>query len=318
MGGPVWQALTGLPAWGITQIPRRDGPRSESTSADGADHGAAQRVQALAAAYQRGAPVAFGWIRDRIGGRVQVIAAGQGLAAAADGAGETILTLPAGARARSLAAGGTAALFASLPCWTPVAVITDVLLADDEQDRGRGRTAEVLPSLEELLLGSWPGPFGWIVIAEPIAAGQLREMASGVALAQLAAQRMESPRAQLEARRAAGRHAELRRAVTTGLWDIWVLAGGSSPDAAAQIAGLLCASADLDGLPYALVPGRGCGALEQILGGPGQPRAPAGPGGTRQWPASGHCRHAARPDRRIGRAARPPDTAAAAGRRRER
>ena len=118
------------------------------------------------------------------------------------------------------------------------------------------------------------------MIAEPIAEVQLREMASGVALSQLAAQRKDSPRAQLEARRATGRHAELRRALTTGLWDIWVLAGGSSPDAAAQIAGLPCASADLDGLPYALVPGRGCGALEQILGGPGQPRASAGRGGT--------------------------------------
>jgi hypothetical protein len=280
MGGPVWQVLTGLPAWGITQIPRRDGARSESTSDDGADHGSAQRVQALAAAYQRGAPVAFGWVRDRVGGRVQVIAAGPGLAAAADGTGETILTLPAGARAWPLAAGGSAALFASLPCWTPVAVMADVLLADDEQDRGRGRTAEVLPSLEELLLGSWPGPFGWIVIAEPVATVQLREMASAAALAQLSAQRMDSPRSQLETRRAAARHAELRRAATTGLWDIWLLAGGSSPDAAAQIAGLLCASADLDGLPYALVPGRGCGALEQMLGGPGQPRAAMGSAGS--------------------------------------
>jgi len=216
-----------------------------------------------------------------LGGGVQVIAAGPGLAAAADGTGETILTLPAGARARPLAVGGTAALFASLACWTPVAVMADVLLADDEQERGRGRGAtEAMPSLEQLLLGSWPGPFGWIVIAEPIGAGQLREMASGVALAQLAAQRMDSPRAQLDARRAAGRHAELRRAVTTGLWDVWVLAGGSSPDAAAQIAGLLCASADLDGLPYALVPEHGCGPLERILGGPGQPQAPARPGGS--------------------------------------
>ena len=66
---------------------------------------------------------------------------------------------------------------------------------------------------------------------------------------QLMAQRGDSPRAQLEARRAAGRHAELRRAPATGLWDIWLLAGGDSPDAAAQVAGLLCASADLDGPP---------------------------------------------------------------------
>jgi hypothetical protein len=163
---------------------------------------------------------------------VQVIAAGPGLAAAADGTGETILTLPAGARARPLAAGGAAALFASLACWTPVAIMADVLLADEEQpERSRRRAAaQALPPLEELLLESWPGPFGCIVIAEPIAAVQLREMAGGVALAQLSAQRMDSPRAQLEARRAGGRHAELRRALTTGLWDIWVLAGQAGWD----------------------------------------------------------------------------------------
>jgi hypothetical protein len=278
MGGPVWQVLAGLPAWEITQIPRRDGPRPELTSGDRADHGAVQRVQALVAAYHRGAAVAFGWIRDRTGGQVQVIAAGPGLAAATDGTGETILTLPAGARARPLAVGGAAPLFASLACWIPVAVTADALLAEDEHSRGRAAAAPLSP-LEEVLLGSWPLPFGWIVIAQPVAAGQLRELTGSAAMAQLIAQRSDSPRAQLETRRMAGRHAELQRAASTGLWDTWVLAGGSSPDAAAQIAGLLCASADLGGLPYALVPGRGGGAFEQVLGGPEQPKAPAGPGG---------------------------------------
>jgi hypothetical protein len=279
MGDPAWQALTGLPAWEITQVPRREAPRPGSPSGDGAGSGAAQRVQALAAAYQRGTPLAFGWVRDRAGGRVRVVAAGPGMAAAADGTGEVILTLPAGARARPLAAGSTAPLFASLACWMPVAVTADALLAEDGQEHGRGRAAAApLPPLEEVLLGSWPLPFGWLVIAQPVAAGQLRELAGEAAMSQLMAQRSDSPRAQLEARRAAGRHAELRRAPATGLWDIWLLAGGDSPDAAAQVAGLLCASADLDGLPYALAPGRGCGALEQVLGGPGQPGAPAGPG----------------------------------------
>jgi hypothetical protein len=281
MGGPAWQLLTSLPAWEITQIPRRDSPRPESAPGDGPEHGTAQRVQALAAAYHRGGPVAFGWMRDRPGGQVRVVAAGTGLAAAADGTGEIILTLPAGARAVPLAAGGAAPLFASLACWRPVAVTADVLLAEDEHDRGPGPLAAAasLPPLEEVLLGSWPLPFGWLVIAQPVAAGRLRELASEASMSQLMAQRSDSPRAQLEARRAAGRHAELRRAPATGLWDIWLLAGGDSPDAAAQIAGLLCASADLDGLPYALVPGPGGGRLDQVLGGPGQPPASAGTGG---------------------------------------
>ena len=69
------------------------------------------------------------------------------------------------------------------------------------------------PSLEDALLGSWPGPFGWMVIAEPVTDGQRREMVSQVALAQLNAQRLDSPRARLEARRAAGqaRRAAARR-----------------------------------------------------------------------------------------------------------
>src|SRR6185437_5124157 len=235
----------------------------------------------LAAAYHRGGPVAFGWMRERAGGPVRVVAAGTGLAAAADGTGEVILTLPAGARAIPLAAGGAAPLFASLACWRPVAVTADVLLAGDEQNRSAGPIAAAasLPPLADGLLGSWPLPFGWLVIAEPVAAGQLRDLVREAALSQLMAQRGDSPRAQLEARRAAGRHAELSRAPATGLWDIWLLAGGDSPDAAAQVAGLLCASAALEGLPYALVPGPGGGRLEQVLGGTGQPMpAVAGPG----------------------------------------
>ena len=203
MSGPAWQALTGLPAWEITQIPRDDEPRPQSPASDRADRGAARRVQALAAACRRGAPVAFGWIRDRAGGRVRVIAAGPGLMAAAD-ADEMVLTLPAAARARPLPPGGGASLFTALGCWIPVGIIADALLADPGQDRepGAGRTAGRLPpSPEEALLGSWPLPFGWIVIAEPVAGGQLRDMVSQVALAQLAAQRHDSPRAQLEARR---------------------------------------------------------------------------------------------------------------------
>ena len=279
MSGPVWQVLNGLPAWEVTQIPRRDA-HGETVRGDQGDHGAAQRVQALAAAYQRGAPTVFGWIREQAGGRVRVIAAGPGIAAATDGTGETVLTLPAGARAWPLAPGGVASLFTSLGCWTSIGIIADALLAESGQEPGASRAAGMLPpSLEEALLGSWPLPFGWLVIAEPVADGRLRDLVSQVALAQLGAQRYDNPRARLAARRAEGRHAELRRAAATGLWHIRLLAGGDSPDAAAQVAGLVCASADLEGLPYALVPARGSGALAEILGGTSQPAAVAGHSG---------------------------------------
>ena len=39
---------------------------------------------------------------------------------------------------------------------------------------------------------------------------------------------------------------------STGLWRIRLAAGGTDPEAAARVAGLVCASADLAELPYAL------------------------------------------------------------------
>ena len=107
------------------------------------------------------------------------------------------------------------------------------------------------------------GPFAWLLLAEPVTAGQLGELADEVSLAQLGAQRSDSPRAQLAAQRLSARHAELRQAAATGLWQVHLLAGGPAPPAAAQVAGLLCASADLDGLPYALAPVAGCAGLER-------------------------------------------------------
>jgi uncharacterized protein len=272
-------AGAGRPAGlGITQIPRRDGPSPDFPPRGQVDCGAAQRMQALAAACRRGTPVAFGWVRDRAGGRVRVIAVGPAMAAGSDGTAETILTLPAGARARPVPTGGIAPLFASLACWTPVAVISDALLAE-HQGNGIGRAAvREPPSLDDVLPGSWPEPFGWMVIAAPVTDARRREKISQVAMAQLTAQRYDTPSKQLEARRLTGRHAELQRAAATGLWDIWLLADGDSPAAAAQVAGLLCASADLDGLPYGLVPGRRRGTIGQVLGDPGPEdgTAPAG------------------------------------------
>ena len=72
-----------------------------------------------------------------------------------------------------------------------------------------------------------------------------------MALAQLEAQRSDSPRAKLAERRAAAQHQELRQAASTGLWRVHLLAGGATPEQAAQVAGLLRASSDLTGLPYA-------------------------------------------------------------------
>ncbi len=264
MDGRAWQVLRDLEAWQVTQIPRRPHARQDSAGGqDQADLGTAQRLQALVSAFHYGAPVAFGWIREQPGGPVRVLAAGPALTGGADG-GQAVLTFPAGARARAAPArpgrgpaGADAVLDAAgrhhrCPAGRP--------------RRARSRTArDARPSLEDGLLSAWSGPFAWLVLAEPVPAGQLGELADEVSLAQLGAQRSTArgpswprsgcppgtPSCARPPRPACGRSASL--------------AGGPAPSAAAQVAGLLCASADLDGLPYALAPVAGCAGLEEIL-----------------------------------------------------
>jgi uncharacterized protein len=260
--GRAWQILRDLEAWQVTQIPRRPHRRDSAASSDQADLGAAQRMQALSSAFHYGAPVAFGWMREEAGGPVRVIAAGPALAGGADN-GQDVLAFPVGARGQRLRPGQAAMLLGRTPCWMQLAGITDALLLDQGDAQRPGQEAR--PSLEDGLLSAWSGPFGWLVFAEPVAMGLLGELTGQVSLAQLNAQRSDSPSAQVAAQRLAARHAEFRQAPATGLWLVRVLAGGPAPRAAAQVAGLLCASADLNGLPYALVPLPGSAGLDEIL-----------------------------------------------------
>src|SRR5262249_17670319 len=116
----AWDALNELDAYRITEIPRRpesgtSGPRPGERD----DPGRAQRLAALIAAYHAGADakgngygaVALGWVRDRAGGPVQVLAAGAGLVGSDDGQ-DVFLTLPGGARARPLPRRGLTGLMA--------------------------------------------------------------------------------------------------------------------------------------------------------------------------------------------------------------
>ena len=255
-GQQPWDVLSALPAWQLTEVPRAPQRRDESgpderTSADGA----VQRAAELVSAYCRGAPVAVAWVRERAGGPVRVITAGPGLAAAADG-GQHVLVLPAGGRGLPLPGGEAARMLAAVGYWTPLAGICDVLLADQDTPGFPTGGRDGRPSLEDGLLSAWLGPFGWLLLAEPAGDGTVDELTSEAALAQLEAQRSDSPRAKLAERRAAARHQELRQAASTGLWRVTLLAGGATPEQAAQVAGLLRASSDLTGLPYALLPAR--------------------------------------------------------------
>jgi uncharacterized protein len=247
-GGPSWEALSTLPAWRVTEIPcgpdglraADDGAADNGAANNGAANNTARRARALASAYAAGEPVALGWARPEPHGPVQVV----GIGAA----------VPTGASFAALRPGGAATALAAIPCWTPIAIAADALLAETgaaypaATDARDGR-----PLPEEILLGGLAGPFGWVVMGEPIGPQGITALAGQVARAQLLSERHDSPQSQVTARRAAGRHAELRQATATGLWSIRLLAGGGSPQEAAQVARLLCASLSLDGLPYALI-----------------------------------------------------------------
>ena len=261
----VATGLHGLKAFVVREIPRRDDAHSEAGPArDVPDPGRAQRLAALAAAYHAGiagdaaSPVAFGWVRAAPGGPVRVIACGDALvggasadSTSADGtSAEVMLSLPSGARGTVLPPADLDRLVTGLR-WREVTGISDGLLAADQQ----GHQARVL-SLDDGLLGCWGGAFGWLVIAEPVAAQRLGALADDIGVRQRVAERAADrfPERAAEARRLKDRHGELLRGESGGFWRITVLVGGADEASAARVAGLFCAATDLSGLPYALSP----------------------------------------------------------------
>jgi DNA helicase HerA-like ATPase len=266
----------GCAAYRITEIPRRPEPSQPGPARpDGGDPGRPQRAAALVAAYHAGiaqpaGTVAFGWVRAAAGGPVLMIAAGDALVGSVDAAdGEVLLALPGGARARALPPGELAGLLGQLGCWREIAGISDGLLTLPGETGVPGTavaSGRAGLSLDEGLLGSWTGPFGWLVTAEPVTPAELRALSEEVGLRQQIAEGSADrfPERAAQGRRLRERHAELQRGMSTGVWRITIAAGGRDEPSAARIAGLLCASADLEGLPYALSPapfGRGS-ALE--------------------------------------------------------
>ena len=268
MTGTAWQRLSDLGACRVTQIPRRPGgPAPGSRSASDRDSGRPQRAAALASAYHAGVsrhadggPVALGWIRAVAGGPVEILLAGSALRGSARPpavSGPPVstgvaLALPAGGRGDAVAPGGMAAAMSAVPCWTRIGGIADGLLAGEE---AAGLRSDRAP-LEEGLLAAWDGPFGWLILADPLPPPQITDYAGRVAGKQRLAAAMadRDPEKAVQARRLEQRHTELRQALSSGLWQLHVLAGAGTPETASRVAGLFCASADLSGLPYTLTP----------------------------------------------------------------
>ena len=214
---------------------------------------------------------------ESAGGPVHVLAAGQALAAGTD-SGHTLLTLPAGGRGEPLGGRAAAALAGRLGCWVRIAAVCDGLLAGQAQPGDRA--GAIGPNLDDGLLATWPGPFGWLLLAEPVSRTGLEELIQATSFALGIEQKYDNPKAQLRARRLSMRYTELRQSAAAGLWHVHLLAGAATPQAAAQVAGLVCTSADLQGLPYALQPLPGCASAPEVLAAPGTGQR-GGPGRTR-------------------------------------
>jgi DNA helicase HerA-like ATPase len=291
----AWEGLRELDAYRVTEIPRRpEAGTSEVPQERSNDSGRTQRFAALVAAYHAGAEtkngdagvLAIGWVRHRAGGPIQFLVGGAGLVgsgvspaqvspaeASLAAEGEVFLTLPGGARARALPRGALAAVMAQLPSWRTLGGISDGLVPDHERRAGDRPP----PSMEECLLAVWPGPFGMLLLAEPVGAAQIEELATELADRERAktGESDRFPDRAVTARRLHLRHAEVRKGASTGLWRVRLLAGGSDPDTASRVAGLVCASADLAELPYAIAPSLAAAGLPELLADPG----PASAGG---------------------------------------
>ncbi|MFD9394402.1 ATP-binding protein [Streptomyces sp. NPDC060000] len=277
LGGRTWQRFASLEAALLREVPRQR--PSEDRPVGSEDELRAQRLAALVSAHHAphphdpaGGAVLVGWARRAADGPLDVLVGGSALLGGrtdeADGT-VSLLRLPAGARGRRQPTGAAAALMAAFPCWSAVAGVTDGLLVDDEPRPARTGAALQRPTLEDCLLGVWQEPFAWLVFAEPVPAAELDELTGDVADERRRAQAKAegSPEYAIAAARLERRHKELAKASATGLWRIRLLAGGRTPEEATRVAALLCASADLEGLPYALRPTGRVGDLPTVLGG---------------------------------------------------
>ncbi|MEV6596497.1 ATP-binding protein [Actinoplanes sp. NPDC051346] len=254
MSGP----LEGLPVSRVLELPRRPPSTREGP---GTDVGRRQRLAAIVSAYHAGTTLLLGWHRRAAAGPVEVFAAG-GISGEPDLRGLTPLSLPPGGLGRPYPGPDLLGTLRAVPCWTRVAGLTDGLLVDDSAPADE----DVRPTLDECLLHVWHAGFAWFVLAEPVPADEIVTIARQVALEERQAQsKSQSPEQAVAAARLQRRHRELQQGRSTGMWRVHLLVGGDSPAGAAAVAGLLCASADLDRQPYALAPTGLTGDLDKIL-----------------------------------------------------
>jgi hypothetical protein len=208
----------------------------------------AQMLAAVIGAYHGGTqdePLILAWHRPAAGAEVTILSA----TSAGDGPWPAPLVFPPGSRGTP--ADGALERLCGLPAWIPIG-----LGPDPGAPTGPALPQETGVSLEDGLLGAWPGSFAWLLLANRVCAAEARTLATKAATAADAARNF-GPAASahaLEAQAHTRRHRELTRGQATGLWRIHLLAGAADEGSARAVAGLLTAATDLSSLGYSPAP----------------------------------------------------------------
>lgn len=253
-------------------------PRAERPNGDRPDAGWPDLRQSLAASLTGAHAVLLAegdetalltaWVRPEGERRLRVLLGGHPSFPPAAGAPDVLpgaprpALFPPGALAVDVTTSDAARLLDGFKFWVPCSGRADVLWATttSAQDRPprRGSFDQHVAHL--------PGPFAWVVVAAPVPADEVtRELGRLVneILPLSRGEVGEAKRIELERKRA--RHRDLSRAQVGGVWRIRVLVGAMDEDSAAAVAGLLCAAAELDALPYVVAPAGPAVPLEKAV-----------------------------------------------------
>jgi uncharacterized protein len=246
----------------LTQVPRpeqeredrrraaRTGPLAAALTGSHAD---------LRAAARPGATLLTAWLRTPddgrrlhflVGGRPDFPPAVR--AAPGRPTSRRALLFPPGATGTELSTPDAEKLFGAFRRWVPCVARADALWAPSAN-----RPEPPVPRRESFdrYVAHFPGPFAWLVLAEPLGAAELEPELRALVNEILPLSRGEVGEAKrVELERKQARHRELSRAQHGGGWRIRVLVGTDDPDGANTAAAMLCAVAELDGLPYTMAP----------------------------------------------------------------
>ncbi|MGW4368108.1 ATP-binding protein [Nocardia takedensis] len=210
------------------------GHRAGNTGVDGSAGIGVDRVDRLLraaltaahpAAVAAGGALVVAWERTVTEAPIQVSLGGT-VATALTSPGDlsrTRLLYPPGTRVERVEGKHLYRRWNSVPVWVRCTGRADTDLVPAA---GPPQTRPLLDAWEDLVT-HLPAPWVLLVVAEPI-----RELADDIAATDHARARAQRDR----------------------LWRVHVLVGGGDPDTTRTNAGILCAAADIDGLPYALAP----------------------------------------------------------------